>query len=223
MVRSIRMFEIIQILRNASGPRTAENIANSLGISKRTAYRDIAALQAARVPIDGEVGVGYILRPGFDLPPIAFSPDEIEAITVGLALLSRTGDSGLQRAARRVFSKIDDSLPDTSSSQDKFAVSHWNEVPVSHVDVGTIRKAIREEQTLQVTYCNVHEVSTERTILPLALIYYVDAIVVAAWCELRSDFRHFRVDRIIDLKAVTKPHGNDVEALRNEWKDLHSV
>ena len=223
MTRSIRMFEIIQILRNASAPMTAQSIANALEVSKRTAYRDIAALQAARVPIDGEAGIGYIMRPGFDMPVIAFGSDEIEAIAVGLALLGRTGDGGLQRAAQRVVGKIGDKFPEANSVHDHFQVSHWHEVPTAQVDVATVRKAIRDERTLAITYRDVEDVSTERKILPLALVYYVDAIVVAAWCDLRSDFRHFRVDRIVDLKMLGKCRGREVKVLRNEWKSLHSI
>lgn len=223
MTRSIRMFEIIQFLRNASEPKTAQSIADMLGVSKRTAYRDIAALQAARVPIVGEAGIGYIMRPGFDMPAIAFSPDEIEAITVGLALLNRTGDTGLQCAAQRVAGKIGDNLPGANSVHDRFEVSNWHEVPVAQVDVGSIRKAIRDEQSLSITYRDVEGVLTERTILPLALIYYVDAIVVAAWCDLRSNFRHFRADRIVDIETSAKCHDIEVNALRKEWISVHSI
>ena len=101
MSRSARMFEIIQLLRSAPHPLTAADIAETLEVTKRTIYRDVASLQAMRVPIDGAAGIGYIMRPGFDLPPINFDIDEAEAITVGLSLLGRTGDKGLIRAARR--------------------------------------------------------------------------------------------------------------------------
>ena len=223
MVRSIRMFEIIQILRNTARPVTAEQIATNLGVSKRTAYRDIAALQAARVPIDGEAGIGYILRPGFDMPPITFQCDELEAISVGLALLGRTGDTGLQRAAQRVLLKMDESLSQTGGTQDKFAVSAWNEVPTSTVDVAMIREAIRSDQSLEVTYCDALGTTTERAIKPLALIYYVDSLVIAAWCALRKDFRHFRVDRILETRTSAKLRDMDADTLRSEWKRRHSI
>ena len=111
MSRSSRMFEIIQLLRAADGPLTAEAMAGTLEVTKRTVYRDIAALQAMRVPIDGEAGVGYVMRPGFDLPPLMFTAEEVEAIVVGLALLGRTGDGGLVAAAERAGHKISEVLP----------------------------------------------------------------------------------------------------------------
>lgn len=223
MTRSIRMFEIIQILRSASAPLTAQSIAESLGISKRTAYRDIATLQSMRIPIDGEAGLGYIMRPGFEMPAIAFTPDEIEAITVGLALLGRTGDTGLQNAARRAASKINDSCPEQRGIESGSEVSNWNEVPNSKVDVGALRKAIRDGQAQAITYRDAEGRLTERTILPLALIYYVDAIVVAAWCDMRSDFRHFRIDRIAAVKTSQSKRSADADALRREWAIQHSL
>ena len=100
MSRSNRMFEIIQLLRSAERPMTAHDLAEALEVVTRTIYRDIAALQAMKVPIEGEAGIGYVMRAGFDLPPLMFTTEEVEAIVVGLALLRRTGDIGLQAAAR---------------------------------------------------------------------------------------------------------------------------
>ncbi len=105
------MFEIIQLLRSANSPLTAHNIASELEVSKRTVYRDMATLQAMRVPVEGEAGLGYVMRPGYDLPPLNFTSDEIEAVIVGLAMLGRTGDAGLQSAARSVEQKIGTVLP----------------------------------------------------------------------------------------------------------------
>jgi predicted DNA-binding transcriptional regulator YafY len=102
-----RLFEIIQILRSANAPVTAMQIAGTLEVSPRTVYRDIAALQAMRTPIEGEAGIGYVMRSGYDLPPLNFDADEIESLVVGLSLLARTGDRGLQQAAARISAKID--------------------------------------------------------------------------------------------------------------------
>ena len=111
MSRSTRMFDIIQLLRSAKQPVTAQHIADTLEVTPRTIYRDVASLQAMRVPIDGAAGLGYIMRPGFDLPPVNFDVEEAEAITVGLSLLSRTGDKGLVRAARRAAAKLAEAVP----------------------------------------------------------------------------------------------------------------
>ena len=120
-MRSIRMFDIIQLLRKATRPLTAQQMADTLEVTKRTIYRDIAALQSTRVPIEGEAGIGYILRPGFDLPPINFDVEEAEAITVGLSMIARTGDKGLERAAARAARKLSDA---TQLSETLFS-SSW--------------------------------------------------------------------------------------------------
>src|SRR5438105_15531659 len=113
MPRSDRLFDIIQALRGAKKPMTAAALAEALEVTPRTVYRDVATLQARRVPIEGAPGLGYVLRRGFDLPPLMFTPDEIEAIAVGARLVSRTGDPGLQDAAERVLSKAIVVLPET--------------------------------------------------------------------------------------------------------------
>src|SRR5215813_7309886 len=113
MRRSDRLFDVIQRLRTATKPVTAAMMAAELEVTPRTVYRDIATLQARRVPIEGAPGIGYVLRRGFDLPPLMFTPDEIEAIAVGARLVRRTGDPSLQEAAERVLSKVTVVLPET--------------------------------------------------------------------------------------------------------------
>ena len=143
------MFDIIQLLRSADAPLTANDIANWLEVTKRTIYRDIAALQALRVPIEGEAGVGYVMRPGFDLPPLMFTVEEVEAIVVGLALLGRTGDAGLHSAAARAGQKIGAVLPGDGEHDLKdwpLYTSNWNAIPASRVDLRILRRAIREEE-----------------------------------------------------------------------------
>jgi predicted DNA-binding transcriptional regulator YafY len=140
--RSNRLFEIIQILRSADAPVPAHALARSLEVTKRTIYRDIVALQATGVPIDGAAGIGYVMRAGYNLPPLMFTPDEIEAIVVGLSLLGRTGDAGLQTSAARVSRKIVDVLPDHTESPfvaPPLLVSHWNTIPPPGTDYRLIR------------------------------------------------------------------------------------
>jgi len=226
MSRTIRMYEIIQLLKRAAGPMTAQAIGDVLEVSKRTAYRDIAALQSMRVPIDGEAGVGYIMRPGFDLPPLAFSSEEIEAIIVGLALLQRSGDTGLQRAAQKVAEKVNDVLPDAAKphfSNETLHVSGWNAIPSSEIEISCLRRAIREEEKLHLLYINAEKIRTRRDILPLAMIYYVDVIILAAWCELRSDFRHFRIDRLLEFKPAGEYFRGEGGNLRKQWREQHAL
>ncbi|MEX3008617.1 helix-turn-helix transcriptional regulator [Hoeflea sp. TYP-13] len=214
MARSTRMLDIIQILRSASRPLTAQEIAQVLEVTKRTIYRDIASLQAMRVPIEGEAGVGYIMRPGLDLPPINFDNEEVEAITVGLAMISRTGDKGLKQAAARVARKLSEA---TTLSESMFS-SSWGPEEPSSVDLSKIRAAIRREVKIEIRYQDGDGQISIRNIRPVAVVYHSEAIVVAAWCELRNDFRHFRPDRILEYKILTQSFADEGETLRQRWK-----
>jgi predicted DNA-binding transcriptional regulator YafY len=217
MERSTRLFEVIQTLRAADRPMTAQAIAERLEVTKRTIYRDIAALQAMRVPIEGEAGIGYIMRPGYDLPPLMFAADEVEAIVVGLALLRRTGDAALERAAGRAAGKIAAILPDDLRHTVPLHVSGWNRVPPAAADPGLIRQAIRDEAELLLDYRDLKEERTRREVRPLALIYYTDALVLAAWCHLRQAFRHFRVDRIDNCVPTGAHFKGRADRLRRDW------
>lgn len=220
MVQPSRMFDIIQMLRASPTPLTAEAIALRLEVTKRTVYRDIAALQASRVPIEGAAGVGYVMRRGYDLPPLMFSPEEIEAIAVGLSLVARTGDSSLEAAGRSAAAKIGDVLPCDTTGIDVMPlyVSRWHEIPEPKADLATMRRAIREERKLRLTYRDAENRETERTIRPLGLVYYVDGIHLAAWCEMRQDFRHFRHDRI-EYCRVLEEGFRDGDKLRKTWRE----
>lgn len=219
------MFEIIQTLRRAKAPVTAEDLADALEVTKRTVYRDIAALQGQRVPIEGEAGLGYILRPGYDLPPLMFGTEEVEAISVGLALLARSGDVKLHSAAERVTRKINDVLPGNASSIDDtpLLVSDSNAIPSGTTGPEVLREAIRTEEVLLLCYEDEKKRQTTRTIKPLALIYYVDALVIAAWCELRQDFRHFRLDRVKSYAATDRSFAGEGSALRSAWEARERV
>ena len=218
MSRSTRLFEIIQILRHAKAPITAQAIADSLEVAKRTIYRDIAALQAMRLPIEGEAGVGYVMRAGFYLPPLMFTAEEMEAIIVGLALLGRTGDLELERAAEQAAWKISDVLPDDAPPPASLHVSRWNRIPESSIAVSGLRRFIREEAELSISYLDLKERRTTRTIRPLALIYYIDVVILAAWCELRQAFRHFRVERIEECRQTGNHFAGTGAELQAAWE-----
>ncbi len=213
MSRSARLFEIIQILRAAPSPVTAGKIAALLEVSPRTVYRDIATLQGMRTPVEGAAGIGYVMRAGYDLPPLNFEIEEIEAITVGLSLLARTGDSALERAATRVFAKIDGAR----GSGGGLRVSDWGVAVAHEVDPATLRAAIRDERKLLLLYHDRQGRETSRVIWPIALTYFIEALVVAAWCELRQDFRHFRVDRISAAEVLDEDFRGQGDALRRAW------
>lgn len=224
MAQSSRMFDIIQMLRASRVPLTADAIAARLEVTRRTIYRDIAALQASRVPIEGAAGIGYMMRRGYDLPPLMFSHEEIEAIAVGLSLVARTGDSSLETAGRSAAAKIGDVLPCDRTSIDAMPlyVSTWHAIPEASVDLNIIRRAIRDERKLSIAYRDAGGCQTERTIRPLALVYYVDGIHLAAYCELRNGFRHFRHNRFEGCRLLDDGFC-DGAALRKQWRDSHTL
>ena len=152
MKRSNRLFEIIQLLRAASKPMTADVLAEKMEVSPRTIYRDIAALQAMQTPIDGASGVGYIMRSGYDLPPLNFDQGEVEALRIGLLLLSRTGDSELQNAATRIYAKIDA----LHGPADWLQVTPWgaprDDPAKGCISKALLRRAIRDEIKIKLVY-----------------------------------------------------------------------
>ncbi|MBX7482003.1 helix-turn-helix transcriptional regulator [Qipengyuania qiaonensis] len=200
MKRADRLLQIVQILRRRDCPTTAMMLATELEVAPRTIYRDIATLQAGRVPIDGEAGVGYVLRPGYDLPPLMFDPQEIEAVTLGARMVIERGDPDLSRAAADVLAKIRAVLP-TSVGSELWKASLLVPHPLEDaVDLGPhlpeLRTAIRGNRKLRIAYMDGDRQGTERTIWPLGLYLYSHVTLVCSWCELRSGYRAFRSDRI---------------------------
>ncbi|MBR0669397.1 YafY family transcriptional regulator [Roseomonas hellenica] len=200
MRRAGRLFDIIQALRIAPRPITAATLAEQLEVTVRTVYRDIATLQARRIPIEGAAGIGYVLRRGFDLPPLMFTADEIDAIAVGARLVRRLRDPGLQDAADAVLAKITTILPDRLRSgvaAAPFFVSDGSAAVPEGIDLSDVRRAIRETRKIRITYADAEGRRSHRTVWPIAMLYYVDVTLLGAWCELRRDYRHFRVERIL--------------------------
>ena len=223
MRRGDRLFEIIQLLRTAAKPLTAADIAAALEVTPRTIYRDMAALQAQRVPIEGAPGLGYVLRRGFDLPPLMFTIEEVEAIIVGAQLVRRTGDSGLQDAAATVLSKVTTILPDTLrqySLDAPFFVSSFGAKTSDVVNLAEIRDAIRSARKIKISYEDEYGRQSQRIILPIAVAYYVQVTLIAAWCELRSGYRHFRTDRIIALEWLDDTFSAEQPFLLKNWLAL---
>src|SRR5271165_4034733 len=227
MRRADRLFDILQALRAARRPMTAATMPERLEVTARTIYRDIAALQAARIPIEGAPGLGYVLRRGFDLPPLMFTADEIDAITVGARLVRRLRDSGLRRAADSVLAKVTAALPDAlrpAMSAAPFFVSDGSNAVPEGITLSDLRMAIRETRKLRIAYADAQGQCSERTIWPLAMAYYVDVTLLGAWCELREDFRNFRVDRIAGSVILDERFSTDGGRLIDRWfarqKDL---
>jgi predicted DNA-binding transcriptional regulator YafY len=223
MPRADRLFDIIQILRLASRPVTAVAIAAELEVTPRTVYRDIAILQARRVPIEGAVGLGYMLRRGFDLPALMFTEDEVEAIAVALRLLQRTGDPGLMDAARGAAGKLATAMPEGLRDQfanSPFRVSSRGAPRPAVGDLVLVRRAIRQSKKLRIAYVNANGEASERTVCPIAMEYYIEATLVCAWCELRQDYRHFRSDRIRRVRLLEMGFAGKARGLRAGWIEL---
>lgn len=220
MRKASRLFEIIQILRLASQPVTAARLGQMLGVVPRSVYRDIAALQAMRVPIVGGRGVGYVLRPGFTLPPLMFGIEEMEAVALALALLERTGDTELKAAARKVGRKIAAAVPAPLRRSLSNSVIHaWGTVAPTPagIDLATVRRAIRDEQKLAIDYRDEAGTLTQRTIRPIALVYYSETAMIVGWCELRQAIRNFRADRVRHTTCREEFFPGQGDKLRQEW------
>ena len=198
MRRADRLFEIIQHLRRKPTVR-ARDLGESLEVSERTIYRDIRDLIASGVPIEGEAGVGYVLRAGFDLPPLMFKETEIEALVLGARIVESWADNELAEAATDAIAKIEAVIPERLRG---FMANTALLAPPMHFmepitfDLAELRRAVRGQIKVHFRYTDVIGQPSERTVRPLSLAYFGPVWVLAAWCELRTDFRTFRLDRM---------------------------
>ena len=201
MRRADRLFQIVQYLR---GGRlvTAARLAERLEVSERTIYRDIVDLKSSGVPIDGEAGVGYILREGFDLPPMMFRRDEMVALVAGARLIRAWGGLEMARAAEEALIKIEAVVPAAERARADAVQIHAiaNEMTDAlRALLDRIEAAIAERRRLSFAYASLQGQNTERTVRPLGLWFWGKVWTLIAWCELREDFRMFRADRISKL------------------------
>ncbi|MCF6123930.1 YafY family transcriptional regulator [Mesorhizobium sp. M7A.F.Ca.CA.001.07.2.1] len=220
MSRSERLLDLIQCLRRHRRPVSGQALADELGISIRTLYRDIATLQGQGAPIEGEAGVGYVLKPGFMLPPLMFSDEEIEAIVLGSRWVAKQPDQRLSAAAANALAKIAAVLPD-DLREDLDASTLLVGPPaavIESIDLGLVRQAIRNERKLGFLYRDAGGAASERVVWPFALGFFDKVRVVVAWCEMRHDFRHFRADRIAELQATNTRYPRRRQALLKEWR-----
>ncbi|MDC0673507.1 helix-turn-helix transcriptional regulator [Nannocystis radixulma] len=220
MSRATRLLDLLQLLRRHRAPVSGPALAEALGVSIRTLYRDIATLQAQGADIQGEPGLGYVLRPGFTLPPLMFSVDELEALVLGSRWVAVRGDARLGAAADNAVAKIRAVLPDAlreTVDAATLTVPMLRDEPVA-VDVAEIRVAARREHKLVITYSDLDGADTTRTIWPLLIGFFDRVQVLAAWCELRQDYRAFRVDRIRSVEAKDERFPRRRAVLVKEWR-----
>ncbi len=221
MARSHRLLELLQLLRRHRYPVSAQVLATTLHISVRTVYRDIATLQQQGADIEGEAGIGYLLKPGFMLPPLMFSQDELEALVLGQRWVSKHGDPRLAVAARDALAKIAAVLPESlrdALDANALLVGSAPDTGSQLPDLALIRQAIRSQRKLLLHYQDGQGRSTERAVWPVALGYFENCRVLAAWCELRQQFRHFRTDRMLDCVLLDQKYPQRRQQLLLQWR-----
>jgi len=218
--RSERLLALLQALRRRRSPVSGRVLAEELGVSLRTLYRDILSLQGQGAEIEGEAGLGYVLKPGFWLPPLMLSQEEIEALVLGARWVGARTDDKLARAARDAIAKISAVLPprlrdDVEAST---LIVPGKAADAAALDLAPIRAAIRSERKLALEYRDAQGARTERTIWPFGVGYFDEARVVMAWCELRQGFRHFRADRIASGRALETRYPHSRRRLLKDWR-----
>lgn len=226
MSRSERLLDLIQTLRRHRRPVSGQELAAEHGVSLRTLYRDIATLQAQGAEIEGEPGLGYVLKPGFMLPPLMFSADELEALVLGTRWVADRGDARLGAAGRNAFAKISAVLPDALRQEVESSTLIVGPTAVAiadKVDLAEVRLAIRKERKLRLRYSDERGAISHRTIWPFAIGYFEHVRVVIAWCELRQDFRHFRTDRMSELSETGERYPRRRHALLKLWRAQQAI
>lgn len=226
MSRAARLLDLLQTLRGYRRPVSGKVLAEAVGVSLRTLYRDIATLQAQGATIEGEAGIGYVLRPGFMLPPLMFSEDEIEALVLGSRWVARRSDTGLATAAESALAKIAAVLPpDIRDALEASAllVAPIPDTPPEERDLSPFRQAIRQERRCALSYRDKDDSASERIIWPFALGFFERTRVLLAWCELRQDFRNFRLDRIADFAITDSRYPRRRQSLLKEWKEREGI
>ncbi|MGC4064730.1 MAG: YafY family protein [Polyangiaceae bacterium] len=226
MSRAARLLELLELLRKRRTPASGDELATRLGVSIRTLYRDIATLQEQGAQIHGEPGIGYVLRPGFTLPPLMFSPEELEALVLGSRWVALRGDPHLGAAAQSAIEKIRAVIPRElreSIEEATLTVPNFSPGEPTKVDLAVIRAAIRHEHKLNIEYRASNAAVTRRTIWPIVIGYFEKVLLLVGWCESRQDFRSFRVDRILALETPAMPYPQRRVALVREWRKKQKI
>ena len=222
MRRADRLFQIVQILRGSAQPVTADALASELETSKRSVYRDIAALMSQRVPIRGEAGIGYVLDSGFDMPPLMLTSDEIEAAVLGAQWVAGRGDPALARAARDLVAKIAASVPERLRpvvlEPSLTSGPSWADPKIDCLDMAQVRDWIRSGRKLVLDYRDQQDRASLRTVWPFLIGYRETVRLLIAWCETRQDFRTFRTDRVVEATFLDDRYPGRPAQLRARWQ-----
>ena len=227
LAKAERLLRLLQTLRRHRYPVLGKDLAEELGISLRTLYRDVAALVAQGANIDGSPGVGYLMRPGFLLPPLMLTQEEVEALVLGSRWVSQRADPVLQEAAADLLAKIEAVLPaemrQEMASSGLLIGPAGEGTPMPDRDLALIRKAIRNESKLSMCYVDSGDEESRRMVWPFALGWFDHALILAAWCELRQDYRHFRTDRIRTFTVTAERYPRSRRTLLQEWQTNRGI
>lgn len=223
MTRTERLLTLLQVLRTYRYPVSGQKLAERLDISVRTLYRDIATLQAQGAEIEGEAGIGYILKPSFFLPPLMFSQTEIEALLLGTQWVSQYGDAPLSKAAINALSKITDVLPkNIKNEMNTFAlrVGPPMQESLAKEDLTVLRAAIRSQKKICLNYQSQEGKRSQRVVWPFTIGYFTDGRILVAWCEKENDYRHFNTSGIISVEIFNDLYPKSRDGLFREWRAL---
>lgn len=221
MSRASRLLGLLEILRKRRSVVTGAELAAATGTSLRTLYRDIEALRGQGVTIQGEAGTGYRVVPGWVLPPLMFDEDELEALLLGMRWVAQRTDPALERSARQAIDKIEAVLPRDLRyvlEQSALLVGPSFRESGPALDLSSVRSAIRERRRVEVFYRDAKGQASRRVVWPVALGFFETSRILAGWCELRGDFRHFRLDRVESWNALSQRYPGSRADLFVRWK-----
>jgi len=226
MSRTGRLFQLMDAMRGSRRPVTAAALAEKLGVSERTIYRDMQTLAELGAPVEGSAGLGYLLRSGFFLPPLMFDTDELEALVLGARWVRRQGDPALAQAAANALAKIATATP-KDLRDDMADTSLWvpliRDTPEHDEFVQPAREAIRRHHKMRIQYKDENGASSERTVWPFALAFFDGRRILAAWCEMRKANRHFRIDRIAHAEALAERYPKPRHELLKVWREENAI
>ena len=226
MNRTERLLNLLQILRSYRYPVSGQRLAERLGISIRTLYRDIATLQAQGAEVEGAVGVGYVLKPTFFLPPLMFTETEMQALLLGIRWVSQFGDAPLSNAAGNSLNKILDVLPDKiKNSLNTFSlrVGPPASESLAKEDLSDFRDAIANQNKIEIIYQLEQGKESQLIVWPFTIGYFIDGRILVAWCEKQKDYRHFETTKIIFLKVLDEQYPRSKNSLFREWQKTQLI
>ena len=225
MSRAERLLSLMEEFRRHRRPVSGSDLAHSLGVSIRTLYRDIASLRALGAGIEGEPGVGYVLRSGFHLPPVMFTVEEVDALILGSRWVTDRADKPLAEAARKAIAKLTAVMPSELGDrvEAQYVLVGPSDNPLREtIDMEAVRRSIHLERKLNIHYSDSEGRKSERVIWPFLISYFDGGRLISAWCELRDGIRHFRTDRIASLSETSTRYPRRRHDLIKLWREAES-